>query len=363
MKLSVNQENLRKALTLSERATSRTSTLPILNNVLLKTEGGRLRVSATNLEVGIHYTIGAKVEREGGVAVPARLVSDFVSSAQTGTVTLTVNDNKLSLKSPQYQTTVLGFDTTEYPIIPKVGGAVLCSLPAHELRSALTSVVDAAAVSENRPELSGIYVAFEKSRVVFAATDSFRLAECAVPSESQRTESVIVPRMTATEVLRMCDHTEGGVSVRIADNQIAFSGGDAEVVSRLVEGKYPDYRKIIPERSVTRTLVPRQELEHAVRLASVFSSNVSDVMITGDEKGLRVAAKSSVKGDARVTVPATLKGEKFEVSLNHHYLVDGLKAVPGDEVVVEYTGVGSPFVITMADEPKHTLYLVMPLRS
>jgi len=363
MKLTVSQENFRKALTLSERATSRTSTLPILNNILLKTEGGRLRVSATNLEVGVHCVIGAKVERDGGVAVPAKLVADFVSSSSSGTLTLTVNNNTLSLRSPQYQTTVLGFDTTEYPIIPKVGGDMLCSVPPQELRAALTSVVDAAAVSENRPELSGIYAAFEKDRVVFAATDSFRLAERVVQAGSKRREVVIIPRMTVMEVLRMCDHVEGNVSIRITDNQIAFTSDDAEVISRLVEGKYPDYRKIIPEQSVSRILVSRSELEHAVRLASVFSSNVADVSVMCDEKGIRVSAKNSAKGDTKVTVPATLKGESFEVSLNHHYLADGLKAVPGDEVVIEYTGTGNPFVITMADEPKHTLYLVMPLRN
>ena len=363
MKVSVSQENLRKALSLSERATSRTSTLPILNNILIKTEGGRLRVSATNLEVGVHCVIGAKVEREGGVAVPARLVSEFVSASPTGALTLSVTNNTLSLKSPNYQTTILGFETTEYPIIPKVGGTDVCSVPANELRNALTSVIDAAAVSENRPELSGIHAEFRKEGIVFAATDSFRLAERTITTNSKRNETVIIPRTTAAEVLRMCDHVEGSVTIRIADNQISFTGDDSEVISRLIEGRYPDYRKIIPEKTVSRALVSRSEFEHAVRLASVFSSNVSDVTLACGEGGIKLSAKSSAKGDTKITVPATLKGDPFELTLNHHYLVDGIKAVPGDEVVVEYTGNGSPFMITMADTPKNTLCLVMPLRN
>jgi DNA polymerase-3 subunit beta len=363
MKVSVSQENLKKALTLSERATSRTSTLPILNNILLKTENGRLKVSATNLEVGVHCVIGAKIERDGGVAVPAKTVSDFVSSSPPGNLTLSVNNNTLTLKSSSYQTTILGFDTTEYPIIPKIGGGVLGVVAPDELRAAFTSVVDATAVSENRPELSGVFMGFRKDGLTLAATDSFRLAERSIAAKNQKSETVIVPRMTAMEVLRMCDHVQGSVDVRVGENQIAFCGDDTEVISRLVEGRYPDYQKIIPEKTVSRVLVSRQELDHAVRLASVFSSNISDITLACKDKALRVSAKNSAKGDATVTVASNLKGEPFEVSVNHHYLGDGLKAVPGDEVVLEYTGAGNPFIIRMTDEPKSTLYLVMPLRN
>ncbi|HXV26649.1 MAG TPA: DNA polymerase III subunit beta [Candidatus Paceibacterota bacterium] len=363
MKISVSQENLKRALSLTERATSRTSTLPILNNVLLRTENGRLRVSATNLEVGVHCVIGAKVEREGSVAVPAKTFSDFVSSSPAGALTLAVQNNILALKSPSYQTSVLGFDTAEYPIIPRISGGEMGGVDSGELRALLLSVVDAAAVQENRPELSGILLRFSSDAVTAAATDSYRLAERRIVFKGKRTESVIVPRMTVMEVIRMCDQVSGDVIIRIGDNQVSFTGEDTEVVSRLIDGRYPDYQKIIPEKAASRTLVPRQELESAVRLASVFSSNLSDIVVSCSEKGLRIAAKNSAKGDATVLASATLKGEPYEVSLNYRYLGDGLKAVPGSDVVLEYTGAGSPFVIRMAEEPKDTLYLVMPLKT
>lgn len=363
MKITVSQENLKRALGLSERATSKTSTLPILNNVLFRTENGRLKVSATNLEIGVHCMVGAKVERQGNIAVPAKTISDFISSSPPGTLTLSVQNNKLSLKAQSYETTVLGFDTAEYPIIPKIGGGSVGSISSETLKKAFLSVVDASAVSENRPELSGIYAHFGKEALIVAATDSFRLAERRASFKGDREETVIIPRMTVMEVIRMCDHVEGDISIRIGDNQIAFSGDDVEVVSRLVDGRYPDYRKIIPDKSVSRALVSRQDLEHAVRLASIFSSNISDILLVCKEDGIRISAKNSAKGNTKVSTAVTLKGEPFEVSLNYHYFGDGLKAVPGEDIVLEFTGTGSPFMIRMAEEPKDTLYLVMPLRN
>lgn len=363
MKISVSQENLKRALGLSERATSRTATLPILNNVLFRTENGRLKISATNLEIGVHCIIGAKVDREGSIAVPAKTISDFISSSPSGTLTLAVHNNKLSLRAASYETTVLGFDTAEYPIIPKISGGVIGIISPDILKAILASVVDAAAVSENRPELSGIFMSFDKDSVTVAATDSFRLAECYTKIKGQRSGVIIIPRLTALEVIRMCDHVVGDITIKTGDNQIAFSGDDVEVVSRLVDGKYPDYKKIIPEKSVSRALVSRRDLEHAVRLASVFSSNISDILLECKDNKIKISARNSAKGDARVRTDTTLKGESFEVSLNHHYLSDGLRSIPGDDIVLEFTGPGSPFVIRMAEEPKNTLYLIMPLRT
>jgi len=362
MKAIVSQENLKKALLLSERATSRTATLPILNNVLMRTENGRLKVSATNLEIGVHCVIGAKIEKEGAIAVPAKTVADFVTSSPAGAIVLSVQDHVLTLKSETYKTTVLGFDTAEYPIIPKVTGDTVATMNPEILKRSLASVVDASAVSENRPELAGVYIAFSDGKTVFAATDSFRLAERSGVSKKGRQETVIIPRATAMEVIRLCDQNIGDIAVRIADNQISFSGEDAEVVSRLVDGTYPDYRKIIPEKAVTRVLVSRKDMEDAVRLTSVFSSNISDIQLLCKEGTLSFSAKNSAKGDALVSASANVKGDDFELTVNHYYLSDGLKSVPGDEIVLEYTGTGSPLVIRMAEEPKDALYLVMPLR-
>jgi len=363
MKISVSQENLKRALSLSERATSRTSTLPILNNVLFRTENGRLKVSATNLEIGVHCLIGANVDREGSIAVPAKIISDFVSSSPVGKLTLSVQKNSLSLRSESYETTVLGFDTAEYPIIPKISGGAVCVVLPGDLKAAFSSVIDAAAISENRPELSGIYAIFTEDKLTVAATDSFRLAERSIAIQGKRSESVIIPRLTVMEVIRMCDQVERDINIRIGDNQISFSGDDVEIVSRLIDGRYPDYQKIIPEKAESRALVSRQELEHAVRLASVFSSNISDIILACKNGTLRISAKNSAKGDAKVTTATNLKGDAFEVSLNHHYLSDGLKSVPGEDIVLEFTGAASPFVIRMVQEPKDTLYLVMPLRN
>ncbi|MEK7124999.1 MAG: DNA polymerase III subunit beta [Patescibacteria group bacterium] len=362
MKLTVGQKNFRRALSLIEPIIGKTAALPILADVVLKTEGGRLKVAATNLEIGITCFIGAKTDEVGEIAVPGRILNDVIQSIEEETVVLSTKSNTLHITSKAHKTAILGTDTKEYPIIPKISAETLFSMGAPALKDLLASVVDAIATSESRPELSGLLLVAGSGTVTCAATDSFRLAEKITKGKVRGSAKVIIPRATAIEVLRLTADDALDISVAVGDNQIAFTSQDCQIISRLIDGNYPDYKKVIPEKWASKALISRTQLERNVRLAGLFSSSISDVTVSCEDGTLSVTARNSDKGEVQATTDAVLKNDAFSLALNFHYLLDGLKAITTEKVVVEFTGDGSPLIIRPADDKNEFTYLIMPLR-
>ncbi len=363
MRVTVQQQNLKKAIHLVERIVSRNISLPILNNILLKTENGRLRVIATNLEIGITCTIGAKIDEQGEIAVPGRIIADLLNTTPEGSVLLTTKNNTLHIAADLYKTNILGSDPKDYPTIPRIKTPAIAAIPAAMLRSVLASVVDSIATSEARPELSGLSVQFTEQATIFAATDSFRLAERKVQGGNKVTQSVIIPRSTITELIRLSSDQEAVFEIKVADNQIALVSEDVEIVSRLIDGTYPDYAKVIPERVVSKVLVSKIDLEKSIRLAGLFSSGISDIKLQCEESGMTISSKNSEKGDVQSKTEAILKNEPFELALNFNYILDGLKIIPTEKIIIEFTGQGSPLILKPDNESVQLLYLIMPLRN
>lgn len=363
MKVTVNQKNLKKALGLVEKIVSRNPSLPILNNVLVKTDNGRLRISSTNLEIGINCMIGAKIDEAGEIAVPARVSSDFINSVSDEKVNLYTKNNTLLINSDKYKTQILGFDPKDFPIIPKLKEGSVTTISSKVLRSMLYAVADSIAISETRPELAGIYADFNQKKIVFAATDSFRLSEVIFNTKNTDSHVVIIPRNTVMELIRIMGDIDGDIDIKIGDNQIFFYNNDFELVSRLIDGSYPDYKKVIPTKFISRILVQKEDLERDIRLAGLFSSNISDVKLSCSKDSIILKSKNSDKGEIETIVPAVLKNDPFEISINYHYLLDGLKIMDSDKVILEFTGNGNPFVVRPHDNSKELTYLIMPLRS
>lgn len=363
MKIILNQKNLSKAVNMVEKVVSRNPSIPILNNVLLKTENGRLRVSATNLEIGINCFLGAKIEESGEIAVPARIFSDFISNINDEKVTLITKNNVLNINADKYKTQILGFDPKEFPLIPKINNEPFSVVPAKTLKSGLTAVLDSIAVSEARPELAGVFIDFTPQQIIFAATDSFRLSERMIDLKHKEKRSFILPRNTVLELIRLLSDIDEDVLIKYGDNQVSFSGNNVEVISRLIDGNYPDYKKVIPEKFIARVLVKKEALEKNARLAGLFASNISDIKLSCDEKTIMITAKNSDKGEIQAITEALLKNEPFDISLNHHYLLDGLKIIPTEHVIIEYTGQGSPLVLRPEYDTRDMVYLIMPLRK
>lgn len=363
MKITIAGENLKRALGLTEKIVTRNRTLPILNNILLRTENGRLKVSATNLEVGINYFIGAKIDEAGDIAVPARIFYDLLQNINEDKLSLSTKNNILYINSQKHKTQILGLSGQDFPIIPNIKTKSSIRIPAKFLKSGLSAVMDSASNSEARPELSGVHIYTSNGTMYFVATDSFRLAEKKIPVQSDQMIKLILPKSTASEFVRICSEIGGDVDLYIQENQIALQNEDVEVVSRLIDGTYPDYTKIIPNNFKTKIILPKDETEKNVRLAGLFSSHVSDITIKTNTDTMEILAKNSDKGEIEEKTDALVDGEDFEITLNYHYLLDGLKTIVTPNAVLEFTGNGSPLVLKPQQDKPDSVYLIMPLRT
>ncbi len=362
MNITIQQKKLLGALRATEKIVSRNVALPILNTILLRTEGGRLNLTTTNLEMGMHYWIGAKIETEGVLAVPARIFSEFISSVVDEKITLTSKNEVLTITAEHTTTQILCMKPDEFPIVPTVKAAKELKIPSKQLSVALSGVVEATSLLETRPELSGVYMRTEGKTVAFAATDSFRLAERVLPLQNSEDISAIIPRTTAQEILRLAAERDEEITVAISDNQLAVRGSDVELISRLIDGRYPDYKKVIPEKFTATVVVEKGEFERTVRMASIFSSSVADLQLKAQGTTLQLTAKNSDKGEINTQISVASVKTPFEIAINYRYLLDGLKAVPSDRVVIGFTGPGSPLVLS-AENQKDYVYVIMPLRT
>ncbi|MBP9822219.1 MAG: DNA polymerase III subunit beta [Candidatus Pacebacteria bacterium] len=362
MKLVVNQKNLKKAVGLVEKVVSKNTSLPILGNILLKTENGRLRLSATNLELGINALIGVKIDEVGEIAIPAKIFSDFINTVQDEKVSFVTKNNTLTINAEKYKTNILGFDSKDFPIIPKIKSEAIVTMSASMLKSALVKVVDSMAVSETRPELAGVFVQINENQCILVATDIFRLSEVTIPVISTGKASMILPRNTVAELVRMCGDIEGDIQIKYSDNQVAFVAEDVELVSRVVDGTYPPYKNVIPEKFISKALIKKTDLESNIRLAGLFSSSISDVKILCENNNLKITAQNSDKGEIETDIPINLKNEAFELSLNYRYILDGIKNISSNEIIIEFTGAGSPLIMRPSED-KSFVYLIMPLRN
>lgn len=363
MKLIVNQKNLKRALLVVEKAIGRNISLPILSNILIKTENGRLKLSATNLEVGINYFIGVKIEETGEIAIPARVLSDFISNIQDDKISLSTKNNILYINTDNYKTQILGTDPKDFPIIPKIKDSAVFTAKPLDLQEALMSVYDSTALSEGRPELTGIFASISGSEGIFASTDGFRLAERVIPVKGIKNHSFIIPKGASAEMIRILGDIEGDISVQVGDNQIAFQGEEFELVSRIIDGNYPDYKKIIPDKYLSSLTVKREDLEKNIKIASVFASNIADIKIHTESDSLIITSRNSEKGEVETKVGASLKGDPFDISINYHYILDGIKAIDDSKISINYTGQSSPLVLKPSTDGNKSTYVIMPLRG
>ena len=367
MKLSVVQDNLARALGVLGRVVSTRSSLPVLGNVLLRTEKSRLLLSATNLEIGINYWIGAKVEHEGAVTVPARLLGEFMSHLPNDKVTLSAENNNLVIKSDNYSATINGISADEFPLIPQVKGEAALKLPVDTFKTALSRVVFAAALDEARPVLSGVYFNLDGTKLALAATDSYRLSECVLElkTSTKAALNIIVPARTINELIRILADSSDEVSLHLSENQAMFVCGDVQLVSRLIEGQFPNYKQIIPETSQTKVVVNHEELTGVVKIASLFArenANSLKVEVKPDE-GISISSSSSQIGENKSLVPAKIDGPAADISLNSRYLLDVLGIIKSQEIELSLSGKLNPCLIRSRDKGDNFLHLIMPLRS
>ena len=379
MKVICTQENLNKALSIVGKIINKNTTLPILNNVLLRTEKGRLKLISTNLELGVDYRVGGKIEEEGEITVPTKLFANFISTIPSGNVEMKLKGDVLSVKCGGYKTNIKGIDAKEYPLTPKIEMKPIFKIKSADFKQALFQVLPSVSNSESRIEITGVFMdlsKLDKNKLVLVATDSYRLAEKTLELEKESVDketldllkdvkSVIIPKNTIQEIVRDLDNENEVVEVTISENQILFNFGNASVISRLIEGKYPDYKQIIPNKFESEVKIGIDETMNAIKVASLFanvSSNSVELKLFPESKVLEINAETSDVGSNSSKVSAEISGKKLDVVYNYRYLIDGFNSLSGDQAILKINGEGMPTILS-SDTDKSFLYVIMSIRS
>jgi DNA polymerase-3 subunit beta len=388
MKLVCTQRALAEGLAVVERAVPAKSPLPVLSNVLLETDGGRLKLVANNLEMAISSWVGADIADEGTVTLPAHLLADFVGSLGGGDVQMMLKPGTktMNLKCGRYEANINGIDADDFPAVPTVGDGPRCRIVAKVLRAGINQVAFAAATDETRPVLSGVLLTVHEDELTLAAADGFRLAVKTVPLAEAATGGdddsgalkLLVPAKALSELARIVPDSDELVEIAATptQNQVMFQYPAAEegktpsllLVSRLIEGQFPDYQRIIPQGYQTRVVLPVMDFLQATKTAAVFSrdnSNIVRVSVTpsGDELTpgrIDVLASSAEMGDNSGQLDGSVEGEEVQIAFNVRYLRDALDAVGSGEVALEVTGPTSPGLLKPVAGAGH-LHVIMPM--
>jgi DNA polymerase-3 subunit beta len=364
MKLLVLQENFSKALQISSRFVSNRAQLPVLSNVLLKSNKTKLFLLATNLEISIATSIGAKVETDGSITIPARTLSDIISNLSKGTLTLSTEDEHLSIEMQNFDATLMGISASEFPSIPETIPSTAFHIKREEFAKALSQVVFSASSDETRPVLTGVLFTASGDTLVLVGTDGHRLSQKKIDlPDAQKVPKTIVPKSALLEVSRIgTDEEDLTFAVNAEDKQVLFGSGDTVLSSRLIDGEFPPFEKIIPKQSTVVVRLDHAELLRAVKVASVFardSGYVGKMKVLSDK--IEITAESSKSGNQKMSVDAKVEGESLEVMFNLRFIEEFLQVVSGSEITIGLTDSNSPGVFQDSSD-KSFLHLIMPVK-
>jgi DNA polymerase-3 subunit beta len=364
------QENLARGLSVVSRAVSTRSTLPVLANVLLKTEDAGLKLTATNLEIGITYWVPGKIESDGATTVPAKLLTDYVNALQGGErvdLELTAGET-LHLRAGRSESHLKGIDADEFPAIQTAGERPTTRIAQNVLRQALEETAFAAASDEARPILTGVLARFEGSTLTLAAADNYRIAVKTIPILDAVAEtSVVIPARALNELARILSDVDDPVDIVLAQarNQILFHLEGVDLVSRLIDGEFPNYQQVLPQSHTTRAVLDREELLRAVRPAALIaheSANIVKLQIDANgSAGITVSANAEV-GDHVGQVEAAVEGDGTTIAFNARYLADVLTNVDAEQFALELNGPLSPGVFRPIGDDQY-VHVVMPVRT
>ncbi|MCX6810231.1 MAG: DNA polymerase III subunit beta [Candidatus Berkelbacteria bacterium] len=365
MRISCTQIKLNKGLSIVSRIVGARTTLPVLSNIYLEAKNGQLKLSATDLEIGVTTSIGAKVDEEGSLTVPARLISDFIAANSDENLDIESKATTLHLKSARYEANIKGIDSSEYPVLPDISKDSLLELPVDEFTRAISEVVVACATDDTRPVLSGIYFKFEKDTLYLVATDSYRLAEkkINIPGLDDDRE-FIVPARTMQEVLRIASaiETTEKIGISATENQVSFTIAGTQIVSRLIEGSFPNYKQIIPISFKSSAEIELRDFSSAIKMASLFArqgGNNVKIKFAGSE--VIITSIADQVGDNISNVPAVISVESEEITFNAKYIGDILQVLPDKKMIFEVNDKFSAGVIR-PEKAKDFVYIIMPLR-
>jgi len=366
MKIICSQEKLNNGLNIVKNAIGKNN--QILECILISTIKDKIQLSANNLEFGIKYRLSAEVFKKGSVLIPSKLFTDLVNNLPKEEIELDSKKQDLMIECGKFKTEVKGLDPKSFPRIVKIKDENNSYIKQNILKESLSQVVETASESESRPELSGIFLNPNKNNLNFVATDSFRLSEKIIFDDSKNSNinrSIILPRRSAQELLRILDeNSEKEAKISLGENQILFDTGKTKFVSRLIDGQYPDYKKIIPSKFKTQITTNREELIKNITVASLFVERTNEMKLYVDAKKskLKIISESVDKGKNKSWMDAKIDGESVEVLFNCKYILDGLNNMFTDNINIKIEEEPHKTVMSPVGDNKY-LYLVMPLKK
>jgi len=379
MQFNCKTINLKNALLKTERIVSKQITLPVLGNILLGVERGMLVVSSTNLEMAIKIYLGGKIEKEGQITVPARILSGFLSSVEDEVIEGELIGEDLVVRSRKHKLKIKGMDAKEFPIIPEFDGAFFFKIKADVFGEFISNIMISVAHNDTRQELNGVLVRFFEDSLIFASTDSFRLSEVKIKLDKKditeeylifikSNPSVILPAMALMEIQKVFE--KGEVEIKIDQNQFFAQNKEAKIVSRLIDGNYPEYQQILPEKYETTIKINKNELLSALKIAFlVAGSQNGEVSIKNkeDKKGLVLTSQSMDSGENVSEIAGESTGSDFEMIFNCRYFLEGLNGLMSDkpEIVLKVNKKNTPVCLKGLDkqgkEKDEMAYIIMPI--
>jgi DNA polymerase-3 subunit beta len=373
MKVEILKENLKNGLGVVEKIVGKNLSLPILDNVLISTEDNFLSLSSTDLETAIKLWILTKIVRKGKVVVPAKFLSSFISLLPNEKIILEEKKQGLYIECKSFKNQIQGFNPEEFPLIPEFKDLEYLEVDNRKFCQGLAQIVDVASPSQSRPEISGIYFVFSKNLIKIVATDSFRLAEKNITLEEpiKKDISFILPQKPAREIINTLGEREGKLKIYFLSNQTMFEfpmkeapHPQVQIISRLIEGEYPNYEEIIPKKFKTHVILKRDEFLNQVKAASLFSGKINEIKIKIDpqSKEVQISAQDPDIGESQSNILAKIEGEAIEASFNHKFLTDGLLNIKSSEIVFDLSKEEGPCILKPVGDASY-IYVLMPIKS
>ena len=364
MKIECIYEKLNYALAVTSRSAGKHATLPVLNCIVISAKDNEVCIKATNLEIGVEISFNSKVDVPGTVAVPGGVFLQLVNSLDPKEIVkIELIGTNLKVSSGKTHSLVKTLPAEDFPNIPRVTDATECTVSGKDIALGISTVSFSASVSNVKPELSSVYIYPDDGNLVFAATDSFRLAEKKLKADySESFSAVIVPIKNAQEIARVFSITSDDVVVKLGKNQISLESKGVYLVSRVIDGVYPDYRQVIPKTATTECVVSKDELVHSLKVTTIFSDKFNQVNVSVNSKDslLSFKTKNNDVGETERSIEAYVNGDDVSVNFNQKYITDSMSVLEGDKVKFSFNGPSRPLVITSHTDPNFT-YLVMPM--
>ncbi len=366
MKIECIRETLGGAVGRAEKIAGRNPNLPVLSGLYLKATQNSLSIRATNLDLGISINIPTKTVETGEVVIPAQTLNSLLNSLiQSKSINLTTEKQILKVKTENTEISIKTLTVEEFPIIPEISEDEAFSLPSRDLVVGLKSVIYAASVGSMKPELSSVNLFYEGDSLVFVATDSFRLAEKRIRVKKMpHFKNILIPQKNVAEIIRIFDSIDDDVSISIGENQVAFRGGGIYLVSRVIDGTFPDYKQIIPKETTSKAVVLKQDLVSSLKTSLIFSDSLNQLHleINPSKKIFEVESKNMNIGESVYSIPAVVEGDILSINVNHRYLTDCFTSISADSVSLSFAGQAKPIIITGIGD-KSFMYLTMPMNK